>query len=68
MNPLNHGYSRTAPETSRNAFSTGQGTNEDDSHSGPQPEAGILHTQTKQISGPEDGHDNISFRDLLSSL
>ena len=31
MNPLIQGYSGSAPETSRNAFSTNQGTNEDDS-------------------------------------
>ena len=29
MNPLNQGYSGTAPATSRNAFGTNQGTNED---------------------------------------
>ena len=31
MNTLIQGYSVTAPETSRNAFSVNQGTNEDDS-------------------------------------
>ena len=30
MNPLIQGYSATAPETSRNEFSTSQGTVEDD--------------------------------------
>ena len=51
------GSSGTAPETSRNAFGTNQGTNEDDSQSDPHPEAGIFHNQTTQISSPEDGHD-----------
>ena len=58
MNPLLQGYSGTAPETSRNAFSVNQGTNEDDSQSDPHPEAGLLHNQMTQNSGPEDGHDN----------
>ena len=57
MNLLIQGHSGTAPETSRNAFSTNQGTNEDDSQSDPHPEAGIFHNQTTQNSGPEDGHD-----------
>ena len=35
MNPLIQGHSRTAPEKSRKAFSTSQGTNEDDSQSDP---------------------------------
>ena len=47
MNPLIQGYSKTAPETSRNAFFKSQGTNEDDSQSGPHPEAGIFHNQTR---------------------
>ena len=58
MNPLIQGQSGTAPETSRNAFSTSQGTIEDDSSSDPHPEAGIFNNQTTQNSGPEDGHDN----------
>ena len=33
MSPLIQGHSETAPETSRNAFGTKQGTNEDDSQS-----------------------------------
>ena len=57
MNPLFQGYSGTAPETSRSAFDTNQGMNEDDSQS----EAGIFHNQTTRNSGPEDGDDsNIS--------
>ena len=58
MNPLIQGYSGTAPETSRNAFSMNQRTNEDDSQSDPHPEAGIFTNQTTQNSGPEDHHDN----------
>ena len=57
MNPLIQGHSGTAPEASRNAFGTNQGTNEDDSQSDPHSEAGIFHNQMTQNSGPEDGHD-----------
>ena len=57
MNPLIQGHSGTAPETSRNAFSTSQGTNEDDAHSDPHPEAGIFINQRTQNPGPEEGHD-----------
>ena len=58
MNPLIQGHSGTAPETSRKAFGTNQGTNEDHSQSDPHPEAGIFRSQTTQSSGPEYGHDN----------
>ena len=58
MNPLLQGHSGTTPEASRNAFSTNQGTNEDDSQNDPHPEAGFFHSQTTQNSGPEDGHDS----------
>ena len=57
MNPLIQDHSGTAPETSRNAFSTSQVTNEDDSQSDRHPEAGIFNNQTTQNSDPEDGHD-----------
>ena len=62
MNPLIQGHSGTAPETSRNIFIIGQGTNEDDSQSNPCPEAGISNNQMTQNSGPEDGHDTICFQ------
>ena len=58
MNPLVQGHSGTAPETSRNALSKSQGTNEDNSQNDPHPGAGIFHNQMTQNSGPEDGHDN----------
>ena len=58
MNPLIRGHSGTAAETSRNAFSTSQGTNEDDSQSDPHPEAGIFYNQMTQNSDPEHGHDS----------
>ena len=58
MSPLIQGHSRTTPETSRNAYGTNQGTNEDDSQSDPHPEAGPLQSQTTQNSGTEDSHDN----------
>ena len=60
MNPLYQGYSGTAPETSRNAFSTSQGTNEDNSQSDPHPETGIFSSRTTQNAGPELGHDMVT--------
>ena len=57
MNPLIQGHSGTAPDTSRNAYGSNQGTNEDDSQGDPHPEAGIFQSQTTYNSGPEDGHD-----------
>ena len=53
MNPLLQGHSGTAPETSRNAFSVNQGTNEDNSQSDHHTEAGLFHNQLTQNSGPE---------------
>ena len=58
MNPLIQSHSGTAPEASRNALCTSQGTNEDDSQSDPHAEAGIFHNQMTQNCGPEDGHDS----------
>ena len=60
MNPLIQGHSGAAPETSRNAFDTNQGTNEDDSQSDHHPEAGIFRSQATQNSGPEVSHDTRS--------
>ena len=57
MNPLLQGHSGTTPEAARNALSTSQGTNEDDSQNDPLPEAGLFHGQVTQNAGPEDGHD-----------
>ena len=62
MKPLIQGHSRTAPETSRNALGTSQGTNEDDSQNDPHPEAGLFHNQITQNSGPEDDHDTLMFK------
>ena len=62
--PANSGLYGTAPETSRNAFSISQGTNEDDSQSDPHAEAVILHKQTTQNTGPEEGpgvHEEVSY-------
>ena len=56
MNLLLRDHSGTTPEMSRNAFSTNQETNEDDSLSDCHPEAGIFGNQTMQNSGPEDDH------------
>ena len=61
MNPPIQGHSGTAPETSRNIFSTSQGTNEDDSQSNPHPETGIFNNQMTQNSGPEEGHDMVTW-------
>ena len=60
MNPLIQGHSGTALETSRNAFSTSQGTNEGDSQSDLHPEVGVFHNQTTQSPGPEGRLDNLS--------
>ena len=60
MNPLIQGHSGITPEMSRNAFSTNQGTNEDDSQSVPHPEAGMFGNQTTQNSGPEDDRDMVT--------
>ena len=57
MNPLIQGKSRTTPVMSRNAFSTNQGTNEDNSQSDPHPEAGVFGKQTMRNSGKKDSHD-----------
>ena len=57
MNPLIQSRSGTAPETSRNALGSNQGTNEEDSRSDPHAEAGIFLSQTTQNSGSEVGHD-----------
>ena len=67
MNPLIQGHSGTAPEMSRNAFSTTQGTNEDDSQSDPHPEEGIFNNQTMQNSGPGEG-DNSSNEDYCPGI
>ena len=57
MNPLIQGKSGTTPVMSRNAFSTNQGTNEDDSQSDPHPEAGVFSNQTMRTSGQKDRRD-----------
>ena len=61
MNSLLQGHSGTTPEPSRNALSTSQGTNKDDSQNDPHPEAGLFHGQMTQNSGPEDGHDSYTL-------
>ena len=60
MNPLIQCHSGTPAETSRNAFSTNQGTNEDNFLKDLHPEADIFNNQTKQISGPEYGQDMVT--------
>ena len=59
-NPLVQGHSGTTPETSRNALSTSQGTNEDETRNDRHSEAGIFHNQTTESSGPGDGHDMVT--------
>ena len=58
MNLLIQGKSGTTLVMSRNAFSTNQGTNEDDSQSDPHPEAGIFGNQTMRNSGQKDRRDS----------
>ena len=60
MNPVQQRHSGTALETSRNAFSVNQGTNEDDSQSDSHPEAKLFHNQMTQNSGTEEGHDMVT--------
>ena len=60
MNPLLQGRSGTTPEASRNALSTNQGSNEDDSENDFHPEAGLFHCQMTQNFGPEEGHDMVT--------
>ena len=60
MNPLIQGKSGTTPVMSRNAFSTNQGTNEDDSQSDPHPEAGIFGNETMRNSGQKDRLDMVT--------
>ena len=57
MNPLLQSHSGTTPEASRNALSTSQGKNEDDSQNDPHRQAGLFHSQITQNSGPEGGHN-----------
>ena len=60
MNPLFQGKSGTTPVMSQNAFSTNQGTNEDDSQSDPHPEAGIFSNQAMRNSGQKDRRDMVT--------
>ena len=60
MNALIQGKSGTTPVMSRNAFSTNQGTNEDDSQSDPYPEAGIFGNQATRDSGRKDRREMVT--------
>ena len=60
MNPLIQGHSVTTPDMSRNAFSTNQGTNDEDSQKHPHPEAGIFGNQTMRNSCQEDRRDMVT--------
>ena len=60
MNPEFQAKSGTTPVMSRNAFSTNQGTNEDDSQKDPHPEAGIFGNQTMRTSGQKDRRDMVT--------
>ena len=60
MNPLIQGKSGTTPVMSRNAFSTDQGTNEDESQSDPHPEAGVFGNQTMRNCGQRDRRDMVT--------
>ena len=67
MNPLIQGKSGTTPVMSRNAFSTNQGANEDDSQSDPHPEAGIFGNQTMRNSGQKDRRDKFEQKTIYLS-
>ena len=60
MKPLIQCRSGSTPETSWNEYGTNQGTNEDESQSDVQPEAGLLWSQRTRNFGPEDGHDMVT--------
>ena len=68
MNPLIQGLCGTVSETSQNALSLSQETNEDDSQNDFHTEAGIFHNQMTQNSGPEDDHDTGSDNSKNLSL
>ena len=53
-----HTHFETVPGTFRSTNVENQGTNEDDSHSDPHPEAVIFRGQTTQKLGPKDCRDN----------
>ena len=53
-------HSIIVPGTVRNTNVENQGTNEDDSQSGPHPEAGIFRGQTTKNSGPKDCPDMVT--------
>ena len=65
-------HSETVPETFRNTNVGNQGTNEDDSQSEPHPEAGSLHGQTTQNSGPKECRDscrqNLSLKSFVGFI
>ena len=67
MNPLIQGKSGTTPVMSRNAFSTNQGTNEDDSQSDPHPKAGVFGNQTMRNSGQKDRRDIVQIGEKVVS-
>ena len=54
--------SETVPVTFRNTNVENQGTNEDDSQSDPNPEAGIFCGQTTQNFGPKDCRDRYHYK------
>ena len=58
--PLNQCHSGTTLETSRKAFGSNQGTNEDDYQSDSHREAGVFQSRNKHNSGLEDGHDMVT--------
>ena len=60
MDPRVQDHSGITPETSWNVFSISQGSNEDDSQSNPDPEAGLFNNQMTQNCGPQDGHDMVT--------
>ena len=59
-----HTHFETVPGTFRNTNVEKQGTNEDDSHSDPHPEAGVFRGQTTQNLGPKDCRDTKLYKPI----
>ena len=57
LNPIIRSHSGVAPETSRDTLRASQGTNDDNSQSDPQTDAGVCQSQTTRNFGPDDTYD-----------
>ena len=68
LNPQIATHSGTVPGTFRNTNVENQETNEDDSQSDPNTEAGIFCGQTTQNSGPKDCRDSTLYRRFIFKI